>query len=53
MQQQNITARRLSSLSGVNYLTMRRFINGHHDTTGEKLLAILNALQIDVMETTR
>ena len=53
MQDRNMTARRLSTISGVGYLTLNRFLNGHNDTTGEKLLAILNALEIDVMETTR
>ena len=53
MQDRNMTARRLSIISGVGYLTLNRFLNGHNDTTGEKLLAILNALEIDVMETTR
>ncbi len=53
MQTQHMTARRLSQRSGVGYLTLNRFLNGHNDTTGEKLLAILNALEIDVMETTR
>ena len=50
MQDRNMTARRLSIISGVGYLTLNRFLNGHNDTTGEKLLAILNALEIEVME---
>ena len=50
MQDRNMTARRLSTISGVGYLTIRRFLNGPNDTTGEKLLAILNALEIEVME---
>lgn len=50
MQEQNMTAARLSNQSGVGYLTVRRFLNGRNDTSAEKLILMLNALDFSITE---
>ena len=50
MLEQNMSARTLSTLSGVGYLTLRRFLNGNNDTTTMRLLRILNAVGLHISE---
>tara|TARA_R110000824_G_scaffold340651_1_gene527156 strand:- start:501 stop:716 length:216 start_codon:yes stop_codon:yes gene_type:complete len=48
MHAQGYSARRLSNESNVGYLTLRRFLNGSHDTTTDRLMRILDTLGLEV-----
>jgi len=50
MHRQGYSARRLSNESGVGYLTVRRFLNGSHDTTTDRLVLILDVLGLAVQQ---
>ncbi len=48
MKDRDWSIRYLSGASGVNYLTLRRWLNGSHDTTTEKLARILSACDLHI-----
>ena len=48
MQERNMTAATLSNLSGVGYLTVRRYLNSKNDTSADKLVAMLDVLGFDI-----
>lgn len=48
MHAQGYSARRLSTESNVGYLTLRRFLNGSHDTTTDRLVRVLDTLGLEV-----
>ena len=50
MQDNNMTAIRLSGESGVGYLTVRRFLNGTHDTTTDRLIKMLDVLGLHITQ---
>lgn len=53
LRQECWTVRYLSGKSNVNYLTLRRWLNGSHDTSTEKLSRIFDACSLQVEQIER
>ena len=52
MNETGMSAVNLSTYSGVGYLTVRRFLNGNNDTTGDKLLRMMETLGMNIQKGT-
>ena len=52
MDETGMSAVNLSTYSGVGHLTVRRFLNGNNDTTGDKLLRMMETLGMNIQKGT-